>query len=307
VADIRDYIRLKDTINRIKPDIIFHLAAQSIVSESYRLPLETIYVNTLGTVNIMEAVRESGCETALVVVTSDKCYENKEWLHGYRETDPMGGHDPYSASKGAAEILVNSWRNSFFHQANHKVRIASVRSGNVVGGGDWTKNQLVPDCIRDLQNENPVRIRNPNATRPWQHVLEPLSGYLTLGAKLMGLSTEEATAYCEAFNFGPPVSSNRTVQEVVQKVIEHWGEGTWKHVSGDQEFHETSLLNLSFDKAYHKLRWQPKWDFEETISRTVEWYRVLFKTPYLIREFTLEQLKEYQGASIHGQTIFNNV
>src|SRR5688572_16502741 len=216
VADIRDQEELRKSISHVKPDIIFHLAAQSVVGESYVTPLETVETNVMGTVNVMEAVRKSGIATAIVLVTSDKCYENKEWLHGYRENDPLGGYDPYSASKGAAEVLISSWRNSFFRPENikqHGVRLASVRAGNVIGGGDWTNESLVPDCIRYLKSNKSIPVRNPYATRPWQHVLEPLSGYLLLGAKLMG-PVEQAAQFCEAFNFGPLVNSNRTVKDL---------------------------------------------------------------------------------------------
>jgi CDP-glucose 4,6-dehydratase len=250
----------------------------------------------MGTVNVMEAVRKAGIATAIVMVTSDKCYENNEWLYGYRESDALGGHDPYSASKGAAEILISSWRNSFFSIENidqHGVRLVSVRAGNVIGGGDWTKDQLVPDCIRYLKNNTPIPIRSPYATRPWQHVLEPLSGYLLLGAKLIG-PLEQATQYCEAFNFGPLVSSNKSVKDLVEKIIEYWGEGTWRFSEPEKRFHEASLLNLSIDKAYHKLQWLPKWDFDKAVGTTVEWYKALQNTPSDILKITLDQIKAYE-------------
>ncbi len=299
VADIRDIKSLKKAVSRIKPDIVFHLAAQSVVRESYVSPAETVEVNTMGTVNVMEAVRASGVPMAMVMVTTDKCYENKEWIHGYRENDPMGGFDPYSASKGAAELLIASWRNSFFnpqHVKDHGVRIASVRAGNVVGGGDWTQDALVPDCIRDLQDERPIRVRNPYATRPWQYVLEPLSGYLQLGACLLDPALENPAGYCEAFNFGPNVSSNRNVKELVEKIIEYWGSGSWASVSPERAYHESNLLHLSIDKAYHKLQWMPRWNFDETIAHTVAWYKIAMLEPSRIPEFTLEQIKAYQAA-----------
>jgi CDP-glucose 4,6-dehydratase len=298
LADIRDTERLKKCVYRIKPDIIFHLAAQTLVGKSYDDPFETIEVNTMGTVNLMEAVRQTRLALAMVLITSDKCYENKEWPFGYRESDRLGGHDPYSASKGAAEILISSWRNSFFNPAtlkDHGVRVASARAGNVVGGGDWSKDRIVPDCIRDLQNQTFITVRNPHATRPWQHVLEPLSGYLQLGRKLLDLSGAPVADFCEAFNFGPYVTNNKSVKDVVEEIIENWGSGTWKWISPEKVHHEASLLNLSIDKAYHKLHWLPKWNFDETISRTVEWYQMAEQEPAHIHEFTLKQIKSFQA------------
>jgi len=295
-ADVRDGKKMLNSISRIRPDIIFHLAAQSLVGESYVSPMETVDTNVMGTVNLMEAVRISGISTAIVMITSDKCYKNKEWLNGYREEDAIGGYDPYSASKGAAEILIGSWRDSFFHPeriGQHGVRMASARAGNVIGGGDWSKNRIVPDCIRALMSEEIIAVRHPEATRPWQHVLEPLSGYLLLASKLL---LESAGEYCQAFNFGPSVQSNRSVKELVGKIIHYWGEGTWTHIASKLEHHEASLLHLSIDKAYHKLHWSPKWNFDETISKTVEWYKVAQVDPSSLRDFTIEQIKSYQSA-----------
>jgi CDP-glucose 4,6-dehydratase len=298
IADIRDSEQLKKSIAGIKPDIIFHLAAQSLVRDSYESPVETVAVNTLGTINVMEAVRQLRLPVAMVMVSSDKCYENKEWLHAYRETDPLGGHDPYSASKAGAEIFINSWRNSFFHPEYidvHGVRMASARAGNVVGGGDWTKNNLVPDCIRALQEHKTIDVRNPNATRPWQHVLEALGGYMLLGARLLDPLPGNAKPYCEAFNFGPPVNSNKNVKELVEKIITCWGSGSWQDVSSPHALHEASLLSISIDKAYHTLQWYPKLDFNETINETVDWYKKVRQDPSNIRKFTLEQIRVYQG------------
>jgi CDP-glucose 4,6-dehydratase len=297
IADIRDAGKLKKSISRIKPDIIFHLAAQSLVRDSYESAVETVAVNTLGTIHVMEAVRELRLPAAMVMVTSDKCYQNKEWLHGYRETDPLGGHDPYSSSKAAAEIFIDSWRNSFFHPGSidtHGVRIASARAGNVVGGGDWTKDNLVPDCIRALQRNTVIEVRNPSATRPWQHVLECLGGYMMLGAKLMDPVPRNAKPYCEAFNFGPPVASNKNVKELVERIIACWGGGSWQDVSSQHALHEAFLLSISIDKAHHTLGWYPKLDFNETIHQTVEWYKKLFQDPSEILKFTLEQIRLYE-------------
>ena len=301
-GDVRDGKKILNSISRIEPDVIFHLAAQSLVGESYVSPLQTVDTNVMGTVNVMEAVRISCIRTAVVIVTSDKCYQNKEWFYGYREDDPLGGYDPYSASKGAAEILVSSWRNSFFHPGRirqHGVRIATARAGNVIGGGDWSIGRIVPDCMRALMNEDVIEVRHPEATRPWQHVLEPLSGYLLLASKLMQDNTGE---YCQAFNFGPSVQSNKSVKELVEKIIHFWGDGAWKHIAPSLGQHEASLLHLSIDKAYHQLHWSPKWNFDETLSKTVEWYKASrFDTSSLI-DFTIKQIESYQSI-VHPKVI----
>lgn len=298
IADIRDFEGLKEKIEKTRPAIIFHLAAQSLVRPSYEQPLETIQVNTLGTVNLLEAVRQIGRPTAVVAITTDKCYENKEWLFGYREPDAMGGHDPYSASKGAAELLISSYRNSFFHTnkvSDHQIRIASVRAGNVIGGGDWALDRIVPDCIRDLTNSRSIAVRNPGATRPWQHVLEPLGGYLRLGQKLLNVDDPELGSYCESFNFGPLVTNNRTVRELVETVIKCWGSGEWEDQSDPSAVHEASLLSLTIDKAYHKLNWIPAWDFDETIHETVSWYKNHQEGQKSNKEFTINQITNYQS------------
>lgn len=301
-GDVRSFKNLKDAIKRIKPDIIFHLAAQSLVGESYQMPLETIQVNTMGVVHLLEAVRQIARPTALVMVTSDKCYQNKEWIYGYREVDSMGGYDPYSASKGAAEILINSWRDSFFppqQLKEHGVRLASVRAGNVIGGGDWAKDRIVPDCMRDLMNAGMIAVRNPGATRPWQHVLEPLDGYLHLGAQLLEPS-DQAKYLCEAFNFGPRIDSNRTVEALVTTIISYWGSGSWHQVSSNAAPHEANLLNLSIDKAYHKLGWLPRWDFEKAVKETVDWYKTWQVAPSRLLDFTLAQIQAYEASKSFG-------
>ena len=304
IGDIRDFEELKEFMNDVKPDIIFHLAAQSLVRYSYHEPLETVQVNTQGTVNLLEAVRQLRLPTAIVAITTDKCYENKEWLFGYREVDAMGGFDPYSASKGAAEILISSYRNSFFppHKtAQHGTRLASVRAGNVIGGGDWAKDRIVPDCIRDLSHQQSIGVRNPSATRPWQHVLEPLGGYLTLGHRLLEVDHRSLSQFCEAYNFGPLISNNRRVKELVEKVIEYWGSGEWDDQSDAEAFHEASLLNLTIDKAYHRLNWMPQWDFDKTVKETVEWYKHAVNHPENIRKFTEQQINAYQQALLEYQ------
>lgn len=309
-ADICDLKRFKETLKSVKPDIIFHLAAQSLVRHSYDEPLDTVMVNTIGTVNILEAIRQSKLPAAVILVTTDKCYENKEWLFGYRENDPMGGFDPYSSSKGAAEILISSWRNSFFspyHIKDHGVRVASVRAGNVIGGGDWSKDRIVPDCIRDLQQAGVIQVRNPHATRPWQHVLEPLSGYLQLGAKLLDLNDDQVSTYCEAFNFGPLIHSNKNVSTLVEKIINVWGHGSWKTFSPEKIGHEASLLNLTIDKAYHKLNWLPKWNFDETVKNTVAWYKNAQDNPTSIFDYTSDQIQRYQNKLNEHSTTLSDV
>lgn len=294
IKDIRTYSDVKTCLEETQPEIIFHFAAQPLVRESYEIPLETFDINVMGTVNLLEAVRELKLKTRVVCITSDKSYENQEWLMGYREDDPLGGHDPYSASKGAAELVISSYRRSFFNPGTidtHGVKIASVRAGNVIGGGDWAKDRIVPDCIRSLVNKEDIFVRNPYATRPWQHVLEPLGGYLLLGAKLFDESVDH-TLYCDAFNFGPLISSNRNVETLVKEILKNWGEGSWYHEE-IEAVHEASLLNLSIDKAFHLLEWQPIWDFENTVKQTVDWYKVNSEGGD-IHEFTEKQIETYQ-------------
>ena len=297
VADIRDYEKLLSSIKKIQPDIIFHLAAQPLVRLSYQLPLDTLNTNIMGTANLLEGVRQAAFPCAMVVITSDKCYENREWNYGYRESDPMGGYDPYSMSKASAELVISSWRKSFFNPGKikyHGIRVASARAGNIIGGGDWALDRIVPDCIRSLWEGKTIAVRNPKSTRPWQHVLEPLGGYLKLGAALMGAYGKEMSRYCDAFNFGPFVTNNKDVETLVSELISQWGSGEWKHVSTPEELHEASLLNLSIDKAYHTLGWAPKLDFKDAVKETVEWYRIAIEQPKRIREITSNQMEKYQ-------------
>lgn len=272
-ADLADLAGLSAIVAKQKPDFIFHLAAQPLVRLSYEIPVETFTTNVLGTVHLLEAVRRSGHACSVVVITTDKCYENREWLHSYREEDAMGGHDPYSASKGAAEIAAASYRRSFFDPGG-KVAMATARAGNVIGGGDWALDRIVPDCIRATRQGEPIPVRNKIATRPWQHVLEPLSGYLWLGA---ALHNSRLTGYPDnapfrsSFNFGPRLTSNRTVAQLVEELVAHTS-GEWQDCSDPNAPHEASKLNLAIDKAFHLLQWQPVWGFEETISRAAEWY-----------------------------------
>lgn len=293
--DIRDYEKIKNCLKEVKPDIIFHLAAQALVRDSYVNPLETMNTNIMGTANLLEAVRELGLSTNVVIITSDKSYENREWLFGYRENDPMGGYDPYSASKGAAELVTSSWRRSFFNPENyskHGVKVASVRAGNVIGGGDWAKDRIVPDCIRSLSKNETIHVRNPLATRPWQHVLEPLGGYLLLGTKLLSIEAEKVPLYASAFNFGPVISSNKNVKILVEEILKNWGSGDWTYNKEDA-MHEASLLNLTIDKAYHLLNWLPAWDFETTVLKTISWYKDNHYSTRSPLEVTRQQIAEY--------------
>jgi CDP-glucose 4,6-dehydratase len=277
-ADIRDYSALSQAIEESSPDVVFHLAAQPLVRESYVTPRETMEANFMGTCNVLECIRRRERPCAVVVITSDKCYENREQLWGYREDEAMGGHDPYSASKGAAEILTASYRRSFFSPekiAQHGVKLATVRAGNVIGGGDWANDRIVPDIVRALVRREAVSVRNPRAVRPWQHVLEPLSGYLTVAAKML---ESDDPAICSAWNFGPALEGTGTVQDLVEAFCEAWGDGQWKDTSDPTQVHEANLLRLSIEKATARLHWQPTWSFRETIARTAQWYRNYYES-----------------------------
>jgi CDP-glucose 4,6-dehydratase len=275
IADLRQAERLRAVVREVRPDFVFHLAAQPLVRASYEEPLETFAVNVLGTANLLEALRRETRPCAAVVVTSDKCYENREWAWGYREDEAMGGHDPYSASKGAAELVVASFRRSFFPPARiaeHGIAVASARAGNVVGGGDWARDRLVPDCVAALAAGRPVHVRNAGAVRPWQHVLEPLGGYLLLGARL-AVGADRRGDHAEAWNFGPLPEETRPVRDVVEALLREWGSGTWEDRHDPAAPHEAGILRLAIDKARGRLGWRPRWGFDETFRRTVEWYR----------------------------------
>ena len=295
IADVREPAYLARVVAESRPEVVFHLAAQSLVRRSYQDPLETLQTNVLGTANLLEAVRQAGRACAVVVVTSDKCYENREWLHGYREDDPMGGHDLYSASKGCAELVTASWRRSFFQSqrlSQHGVAVATARAGNVVGGGDWARDRIVPDAVAALRAGEPIPVRNPDAVRPWQHVLEPLGGYLLLGARLLG---PQAAAHAEAWNFGPRPEDARPVREVVEAIITAWGSGRWQDRHDPAAPHEAGLLRLSIDKATARLRWAPRWRFQEALRRTVEWYRAFHAgaSPADLAGLCRRQIHEY--------------
>jgi CDP-glucose 4,6-dehydratase len=305
IGDVRDAEAVRRSIKACHPDFVFHLAAQPLVRLSYDVPVETFATNVMGTVHVLDALRsldDKGHCCAAVLVTTDKCYENKEWLHSYREDDAMGGYDPYSASKGAAEIAIHAMRRSYLETPGSPVRVASARAGNVIGGGDWAPDRIVPDCVRALTKGQAVAVRNKTATRPWQHVLEPLSGYLQLAAALASASDfpvldqilKQPGAASAAFNFGPNLTSNRTVADLVKEFIRHWP-GEWEDRSDPAAPHEATKLNLATDKAFHTLAWQPRWDFETTIARTASWYResINLDAPEGFRELTRQQIHEY--------------
>lgn len=271
-ADIRDGERVKALFAQYRPDIVFHLAAQPLVRLSYDIPAETYATNVMGTVNVLEAVRATPSVKVAVMITTDKCYENKEQVWAYRENEPMGGYDPYSSSKGAAEIAISSWRRSFFNPeqyGKHGKSVASVRAGNVIGGGDWAQDRIIPDCIRALEAGEPVGIRSPKAIRPWQHVLEPLGGYLLLAMKMW----EEPTRYCEGWNFGPEPAGAVSVWEVAEAVVKAYGRGELQDLSDPNAPHEAQLLMLDISKARYRLGWRPRLNMEQTVRLTVDWYR----------------------------------
>jgi CDP-glucose 4,6-dehydratase len=268
-CDIRHLEPLSDAVKKIKPDVVFHLAAQPIVRISYDQPVETLQTNALGTANVLEAVRKAELPCAVIVVTSDKCYENREWEFAYRENDPLGGHDIYSMSKAAAELVAQAWYRSFFQPNPRLGPVATVRAGNVIGGGDYATDRILPDCVRALIEKRPIPVRNPSAVRPWQHVLECLSGYLWLAAQLD--QGKKSSPLAGAFNFGPNPSARQPVRKLVEEVLSVWP-GEWKDISNPNSPHEARLLSLSIEKAGALLNWAPTWDFKETVQRSVAWY-----------------------------------
>ena len=289
-GDVRDRKKLKEVFDQYQPEIVFHLAAQPLVRLSYEIPVETYEVNVMGTIHVLEAVRESNSVKVGVMITTDKCYENKEQIRGYRESDPLGGYDPYSSSKGACEIAITSWRNSFFNPKEFQKQdksIASVRAGNVIGGGDWATDRIIPDCIRALEAGKPIEIRNPKAIRPWQHVLEPLSGYLLLAQKMW----ENPGKYCDAWNFGPNQEDVATVWDVAALLVSKSGKGELVDSSNPNALHEAGLLLLDTSKAKHFLGWNPKLNLEETISLTADWYKK-YKMEEVYR-LCVEQIRHY--------------
>lgn len=289
-ADIRDGKKMKEIFTEYQPDVVFHLAAQPLVRLSYEIPVETYETNVMGTINILESIRETASVKVGIMITTDKCYENKEQIWGYREDEPMGGYDPYSSSKGAAEIAISSWRRSFFNPnvyEKHGKSIASVRAGNVIGGGDWALDRIIPDCIRALETGRTIDIRSPRAIRPWQHVLEPLRGYMLLARKMW----EEPTVYCESWNFGPQAESIADVWSVAEKLIKNYGYGTLRDVSDPDALHEAKLLMLDISKARFKLGWEPWLNLDQCISLVADWYMQYQKMD--VYDLCVNQIEKY--------------
>ena len=289
IADINNSQALNEIVYKCQPQVVFHLAAQPLVRHSYQDPLGTWATNVMGSLNLLEALKPLKHQCAVVMVTTDKVYENQEWDYGYRENDRLGGHDPYSASKAAAEIAIASWRSSFCGCKNHQtpyLAIATARAGNVIGGGDWAEDRIVPDAMRALSKNQPIIVRNPNATRPWQHVLEPLGGYMLLAE---ALTTKQING--GAFNFGPQQESNRSVQELIEELIKYWP-GEWLVQTNSDAVHEAGRLHLQIDKAHQQLKWKPKWGFKTTIEQTVNWYQALNNGGNAM-ELCLADLKKY--------------
>ena len=271
-GDIRDRKHLRKVFDKYQPEIVFHLAAQPLVRLSYDIPVETYETNLMGTINILEEIRNCKNTKIGIMITTDKCYENKEQIWGYRENEAFGGYDPYSSSKGACEIAIQSWRNSFFNPKDyekHGKSLASVRAGNVIGGGDWAKDRIVPDCIRALEAGKDIEIRSPKSIRPWEHVLEPLSGYLLLGQKMM----EDPIKYCEGWNFGPNLDAIVNVWDVAEKIVKNYGKGNLKDISNPNALHEAKLLLLDITKSRFELGWKPTLTIDESIELTIEWYK----------------------------------
>lgn len=300
LGDIRDLPMLLKAVQAAQPEIVIHMAAQSLVRYSYAEPVETYATNVMGTVHLLEAVRQTAGVKAVVVVTTDKCYENKEWVWGYREDEPMGGYDPYSNSKGCAELVSSAYRSSFFSPRTHDkhgVALATARAGNVIGGGDWAKDRLIPDILAAFEKNKPVVIRNPHATRPWQHVLEPLRGYLTLAEKLY----TDGAAYSEAWNFGPYGDDARPVEYIVKQLAEKWGNGaSWQMSAGDHP-HEASYLKLDISKAGHRLNWHPAMRLDLALDLIVDWARQKHAGADL-RALTQAQIQRYQTQALISST-----
>jgi CDP-glucose 4,6-dehydratase len=290
-VDIRDTDKVTSLIKKIQPDFVFHLAAQALVRPSYENPLETMTTNAIGTVNILDSLRNLDKKVVAVMITSDKAYDNVEWVWGYRETDRLGGKDPYSASKGMAELAIRSYIESFFSSSDSNVRIGITRAGNVIGGGDWATDRIVPDCMEAWASGKAVDIRSPYATRPWQHVLEPLSGYLCL-AKNLYLNNQN---HGEAYNFGPSADQNYPVSKLIDEMSKHWDQIKWNDVSGSKvHVHEAGLLKLNCDKALFDLEWHSALQFKDTVKMTVEWYKKYYQDPdKSMTNFTISQIEAY--------------
>ncbi|MBI3403193.1 MAG: CDP-glucose 4,6-dehydratase [Acidobacteria bacterium] len=293
-ADVRDLDTFRRAWCACRPDVVFHLAAQPIVRESYRTPVDTVTTNVVGTTHVLEMAREADWPIAVVCVTSDKCYDNVEWAYGYREDDRLGGADVYSGSKAMAEVIVSSYRRSFFNAVDRPA-VATARAGNVIGGGDWQADRLVPDCVRALVAGKRIDVRHPEAVRPWQHVLEPLSGYLTLGA-LLQRRDDDGLAARGAWNFGPTIPNARSVGALVAALIREWGGGEWSQPPDDGAGHEATLLRLAIDKAQMRLGWHPRWEFDAAIRRTVDWYKTHYAGGDVVAR-SLAQIAEYTSGA----------
>ena len=293
IGDIRDYDKLFNFMQQLQPEIVIHMAAQPLVRESYKIPVETYAINVMGTVHLLEACRNTKSVKAIVNVTTDKCYENREWHYGYRENEPMGGYDPYSNSKGCSELVTSAYRNSYFNPLNyidHGVAVASARAGNVIGGGDWADDRLIPDFIRAISKGEEVKIRSPYAKRPWQHVLEPLTGYLTLAEKLF----TEGTKYAEGWNFGPDDRDARNVEWITKTICDFWGEDASFSIDTNPQPHEAKYLKLDCSKAKAELGWIPRWNIEITLKSIVDWNKS-FLSGKNMRTVTDQQIETYFG------------
>ena len=290
IANIQDLTGLQKAMMETNPDVVIHMAAQPLVRYSYANPVETYATNVMGTVHVLESTRSIEAVRATVVVTTDKCYENKEWVWGYRENESMGGYDPYSNSKGCAELVTSAYRQSYFSSSDSINKVASARAGNVIGGGDWSEDRLIPDAIKAFEANKPLMIRNPLATRPWQHVLEPLSGYLILAQALY----EHGSTFNSGWNFGPRDEDNRSVQEVVELVISNWGDGAHWQKEGSEQPHEANLLKLDCSKARTQLGWIPKWSLETAIQKIVHWQKA-FQAKENMQELSLAQINHYMS------------
>ena len=288
IADIRDLVGLQNAMFVAKPDVVIHMAAQPLVRYSYTNPVETYATNVMGTVHVLESTRSIDSVRATVVVTTDKCYENREWVWGYRENEPMGGYDPYSNSKGCAELVTSAYRQSYFSGSNSINKVASARAGNVIGGGDWSEDRLIPDAIKAFEANEPLMIRNPLATRPWQHVLEPLSGYLILAQALY----EQGSSFASGWNFGPRDEDNRTVKEVVELLISDWGDAAHWEKEGSEQPHEANLLKLDCSKARMQLGWTPKWNLRMATQKIVQWQKA-HQAKENMQEVSLLQINQY--------------
>lgn len=291
LSDVRNFETLNEAVKKSQPEIIIHMAAQPLVRYSFSNPIETYMTNVMGTVHVLEAAKSSKAVKAIVNVTTDKCYENKEWPWGYREEEPMGGYDPYSSSKGCAELVTAAYRQSYFGSKNRSpIAVASARAGNVIGGGDWALDRLIPDIVRSIVDGKPVKVRNPKSIRPWQHVMEPLSGYLTLAEKLF----TEGEKFAQAFNFGPDDRDAKTVEWIVKNLTAKWGRGAaYEIVQNPEALHEATYLKLDCSKAKAFLKWEPRWNLEKTLMSIIDWNASYLKDPSTAKEMTLQQIREY--------------